>query len=220
MPKAQLGTSVAMPVGFIWPHYQSLENKIFKKVMTRKYLMQGDVDGACFLYSVANSVIALGWRRKINSQQWVDAWANALEFVPFSSDFLNGNLGTQNYDNNSDLYGFAVRQALSEYMVVDDEYKYKYDVTTHPKINSIKGVKNLILEDSVVVLNISGDHWVCVVDVDENLSSLLSVCSELGGRVNNYQEKDCRFNRKYNREIVLNKKYRIHMSSVIQIKRV
>jgi hypothetical protein len=175
--------------------------------LNRIYLMQGDLDGACFLYSIANSVVALTSRKPT-----VNQWGKALQYIPFSHDFLSGKVGTKNYDDRSELYGFAVAQALSEYSP-----KNEYDVTTHPNMKSIEEVHKLISSNSVVILNISGEHWICVVDVDKQISTLLSVCSDLGDRVNSYEEVGCEFGRKYNRKYVIGNDSSIYQSSVIQI---
>ncbi len=175
--------------------------------MNRKYLMQGDLDGACFLYSIANSVVVLTSRKPTVSQ-----WSKALQYIPFSSDFLNGKVGTKNYDDRSELYRFAASQALSEYSPTNE-----FIVTDHPRAKSISDIKGLISINSVVVLNLNEEHWVCVVDVDETSSSLLSVCSDLGDRINHYEESGCKFQRKYNRVYSLSNGNYIHQSSVVQI---
>ena len=177
--------------------------------MKRKYLMQGDLDGACFLYSIANSVVAL-----TSKQPNVNQWANALPYIPFAHDFISGNVGTKNYDDHSEIYKFAVQQAISEFSP-----KKRYDIAVHPNTSCINQIASLISASSVVVLNLSGDHWICVVDVNEEKNALLSACSDLGDRVNCYTEIGCRFGRVYNYEYVLSKDgYKIHKTSVIQIK--
>ncbi|CCK74958.1 hypothetical protein OLEAN_C07820 [Oleispira antarctica RB-8] len=175
--------------------------------MKRKYLIQGDLDGACFLYSIANSVVALSGRKPT-----VNQWSKALQYIPFSADFIDGNVGTVNYDDNISLYEFAIKQAISEYSPSSD-----YEIKTYPEITSVIDVDNLVSDNSVVVLNISGDHWVCVVSVDLENNRLLTACSDITDVIYDYVEKPCDFNRLYNREYNLNEEDRIHEPSVIQI---
>jgi hypothetical protein len=169
--------------------------------------MQGDLDGACFLYSIANCVVALTQRKPS-----VNQWSNALEYIPFAHDFIDGKVGIKNYDERSELYRFSVEQALSEYSP-----KRNFLVRVHPELERIGDVAPLVKSNSVVILNINAEHWICVVDVDVPRATLLSVCSDLGDRVNRYKEVECQFGRAYNREYVLDQVTHIHKSSVIQV---
>ena len=175
--------------------------------MKKKYLTQGDLDGACFLYSIANSVVALSGRKPTVKQ-----WSKALKYIPFSTDFIDGDVGTVNYDENVSLYKFAIEQSITEYSPSND-----YEVKIYPQVSSIKEVDGLISDSSVVILNISGDHWVCVVSVDIENNRLLTACSDVMDRMYNYFEKPCDYNRFYNREYSLSEEDKIHVPSVIQI---
>jgi hypothetical protein len=172
--------------------------------------MQGDLDGACFLYSIANSVVALTGQKPSTKE-----WSNALKFIPFSHDFIDGEVGTVNYDEQSEIYKFAVKQALSEYSP-----NKKFNVEIFPELTKTQEVEKLISKNAVVILNISSDHWICVVDTEVAEKTLLAVCSDLGERVNSYQEVKCRFGRTYNEKYVVtgtSRKPCIHKPSVIQI---
>lgn len=177
--------------------------------MDRKFLIQGDLDGACFLYSIANSAVLLSSRKPTTKQ-----WGNALQYIPFSADFLNGELGTKNYDDQHEIYSFAIKQALSEFSPSKN-----YKIKSYPQFEKIEDIKNLISSSSVVILNINGDHWVSVSDLSISKKSLFTVCSDLGDRVNNYQENLCdNYGRYYNKVYTLNSDFNIHKTSVVQIK--
>lgn len=62
--------------------------------MTRKIFAQGDLDGACFLYSIANSYVALTSKKLTCTQ-----WKHSLRALPFKlDDYLTGK-GTEALDD-------------------------------------------------------------------------------------------------------------------------
>jgi len=61
----------------------------------RKILAQGDRDGACFLYAIANSIQAL--RDKPVSQ---DKWLKCVLQLPFKLDDFLAGCGTKKLDDN------------------------------------------------------------------------------------------------------------------------
>lgn len=175
--------------------------------MKRRYLIQGDLDGACFLYSIANTVVVLSGRKPTIGQ-----WAKSLQYIPFSADFLNGNVGTKNYDEKIELYEFSIKQALSEFSP-----NKKYEVTSFPNIKSITEVNKLIDKSSVVILNINSEHWVCVVSTLSSQNKLLTVCSDVTNRIYDYTESRAEDGRFFNREYIINHDNAIHRPSVFRI---
>lgn len=179
--------------------------------MSRIYLTQGDLDGACFLYSIANSVAALSAKKPTVKQ-----WSKALEYIPSASDFLDGSIGTKNYDDRHEIYKFAIEQALSEYSP-----SHNYNVLSHPDIDNISQISKLIGHDSVAILNINGEHWICVVDIEKSKNKLFAACSDVTDtQIFYYKELKCdRFDRFFNKEYQLNAKCSIYKPSVIQIQK-
>lgn len=175
--------------------------------MKRRYLIQGDLDGACFLYSIANAVVALSGRKPTITQ-----WSNSLQYIPFAADFLKGNTGTKNYDEKPELYEFAIKQALSE---LSPNRKYK--ITSFLNIDSIADIDKLINQNSVIILNINSEHWICIVSVLPSQNKLLAACSDVTNRIYDYSEEKTEEERYFNREYIIDHENRIHKPSVIQI---
>lgn len=179
--------------------------------MKRRILLQGDMDGACFLYSIANAFTLL-----TNKKVTITKWSKQFEYIPFSEDFLSGNIGTKNYDDNMSLYEFAIKQSIS---LAYSSKKYLNEITikSHPQIRKLNEIKPLISNKSVVILNISGEHWICAVGIDEKRNSIQAACSEIPENICSYKEfkneNDKYFNRIYN----INDNVYIHKNSVIEL---
>ena len=79
--------------------------------MTRQIHTQGDFDGACFLYAIANAYTAL-----TKSRPKYKDWDSGIGKIPHPVDFLRGCSGgtTQNYAKESALLGKAVDAMLTE----------------------------------------------------------------------------------------------------------
>lgn len=169
---------------------------------------QGNFDGSCFLYSIINSYSAL-----MNKSPTQDMWDEAIKWIPFSGDFVT-TLGTQRYDDDLNLYNFTIQRILREFKL-----GYKIELSTYSSISGIEHLKSLISDTSVVLLNISGDHWVSVVDYNAN-QLMVSCSSERNSSEGQYQEYTSeKFNRKYNLKKNIGKLKWIYHPSIIQLKR-
>lgn len=179
--------------------------------MKRKILLQGDMDGACFLYSIANAFTLL-----TNQKITITQWSKQFEYIPFSGDFLSGNIGTKNYDDNMSLYEFAIKQAISLAYSSRKVVK-KITIKLHPKIEKLNEIKQLISNNSVVILNICGEHWICAVGVDEQSNSIQAACSEIPENICSYTELKNENNKYFNRVYNINDNVYIHKNSVIEL---
>lgn len=155
--------------------------------MKQRIYHQGHFDGACFLYSITNAYSAL-MQREIKPEMWEEA----LKWIPFREDYLS-DTGTQRSDDDTNLYKFTINRLLREYP------KGKViSLKEYPEVSGINQLQKLINKNSVVILNVSGEHWVSVVDYDEH--HLQIACSyQLTGSKKPYNESiSTNFNRKYN----------------------
>lgn len=159
--------------------------------MKRKILAQGDRDGACFLYSIANSHMALT-KKQVTQKKWEES----IAAIPFRvDDFLSGN-GTLRLDDNVVYLEELCRDFLEK--IQPDQFKI-----TSKNANSDNSLRGLITHQQVAIVAINeGLHWVSVVDADETYFHI--ACSaaalELGGE---YTElKSDKFQRAYNLKLL------------------
>jgi len=130
----------------------------------RRIYAQGDLDGACFLYSIVNAFVALARR-----EPDFGAVCRALGQVDFPADFLNGEVGTTGrYDGEYARLADNMRRILAA-------------LGAEPfVVQRLEGPLSLpmlaakIAAQSVVVVRYTGDsqhaqgvdHWVCAVGAD------------------------------------------------------
>lgn len=140
---------------------------------------QGVFDGACFLYSIVNGYSAL-MRKPIDQTMWDEA----MKWIPFCSDYIS-ETGTQRSDDDCNLYKFTIHRFLREFKQAS-----KIVVKEHPSITTIEQIQELVTKDSVLIVNIGGDHWIVIVDYDDR--HLQAVCSaQLVKQQKMYREFDC-----------------------------
>lgn len=158
----------------------------------QKIYHQGCFDGACFLYSIVNAYSAL-MKKPIDQSMW----EKALKWIPFRDDYIS-DIGTQRSDDDLNLYKFTISRLLREF-----HKGTNISITEYPTISGIKQIQRRISKNSVLILNISGEHWVTAVDYDER--HLQIVCSfQLVKKENQYQEF---FSKSHNRKYNLQKRY-------------
>jgi hypothetical protein len=168
---------------------------------------QGFFEGSCFLYSIVNTYSAL-----TDESPTQEMWDEAMKWIPFSGDFVT-NTGTQRYDDDMDLYRFTIHRLLQEF-----ESGETIELSMHKSISGVDQLKALISESSVVLLNISGDHWVSVVDFSEN-QFFISCSSTRNESGSDYKEEvSDQYNRKYNLKKRIGKLNWIYHPSIIQLK--
>jgi hypothetical protein len=126
---------------------------------------QGDLDGACFLYSAANAYTALTGRSPDLAR-----WARAVQGVPHPADFLDPTCGTTlNYEQDPSLLG----DALETICAAVGKEGPRIDFTWHPEAAGLEDVTELVDSRSVALFRYHGntryarnmDHWVCGVAV-------------------------------------------------------
>jgi hypothetical protein len=153
----------------------------------RFILAQGSMDGACFLYSVANAISALSGGKSITSQHWSDM----LQSLKRVDDFMDQQVGTENCDPRPQHQMGMVRRmvkALTPNQSVAVSLVPADDLTG-------KRLAALLSPESVLVGG-TQDHWVCAVDVDQEGRNLLVADSSQLHDVEHYTERtDGRFGR-------------------------
>ena len=133
--------------------------------MNRNILSQGDLDGACFLYSIANAYIALS-HEKPNNSKWNDflkRWDHATEFIPFLRDFFSSTKtysGSGRYNKYEKLFESTIEVLLRE---LTRDKPLRFAVMSHPDITEKNEISDLIDENSVVFTCSDEEHWVCCV---------------------------------------------------------
>lgn len=156
----------------------------------RKILAQGDRDGACFLYSIANAVGALACKSVDR-----DEWLEGIRALPFDMrDYLAGS-GTENLDTNQHyLEGFC-----QNFLVA---LGVKTKITWHEGIKSTVELKNILSPYNVFIMAVyKNDHWVVIVDTDEKDSVFIACSAEaLDGTYPYNEEISSRYHRAYNKK--------------------
>lgn len=140
-----------------------------------KIYSQGDLNGACFLFSIANAYKSLA-----NKDITKSAWSKAVNGVFFLEDFMDGKLGTERYNANPLLFETVVNHMLGEF-----SDKVQFEVK-HLKSSNLASTKKYITESSVVIFcfrveNEKGNeilnHWTCGVDLSDVPSEIQLACS-------------------------------------------
>ena len=133
--------------------------------MTRRIFAQGDFDGACYLYSIANSYVALT-SRQLTAKQW----KKSICASPFKlDDFLTSD-GTKSLDDNLDYLEGLCRDFLNGIR------KTQFQVT-RKKVSETSLRASLTDKQVAIVAIDGGDHWVSVVDADAE--QLYIACSAM-----------------------------------------
>lgn len=129
--------------------------------MNRRLKSQGDLDGACFLYSIANAVISL------NDTVTAENWSSAISSLPKSRSFLRQDVGTLAFhDNGEELERVAKRflKSLSS---------NKFKVALHQ--GNRRSIERLIDENAVVIVS-NPEHWFVVTEVHHD--TVFAACSD------------------------------------------
>jgi hypothetical protein len=136
------------------------------------------MDGACFLYSVANAAKALTRNKNVSPQRWTDM----LQTIKRAGDFMDQQIGTENCDSRPQHQNTMVSRMMAA-LAPTDGITVSLVADEH-----LTGRRLAALIDPETVLVVGTlDHWVCAVDVDEEGRNLLvadsSQLHEVGGYV-------------------------------------
>jgi len=157
----------------------------------RKIISQGELDGACFIYALANSFLSLTGKKPTQSK-----WDKAIDALQFKEDFLKGNVGTERcFKEEVDM------RLISENFLkgLSKQTKHEFSVAYHDQITRSDEMTPLIDKDSVILFCIDEEHWVVGSSYCEDLKTLNIACSFQYIENSCYFEKiDSTFDRPYN----------------------
>lgn len=138
---------------------------------------QGDYDGACFLYSLANAYFALTGQRPS-----CGAWDNGIRAIKHGHDFLGGCIGTtEHFSAHPQTVPAAVAIMLTSFNDAGAVVQWKH----LPAVHELSQLSALVGLGSVVIFRYQGetalvdpvDHWVCGVAVTTRPFRLHLACS-------------------------------------------
>ena len=155
--------------------------------MNRKILAQGDLDGACYLYSIANSYAALTCKQLTGTQ-----WKRSLRASPFKlDDYLCGQ-GTEALDDTQDYLEGLCRNFLGRIPNTQFEVTRREDVS--PRL-----LRAALTEKQVAIVAINdGDHWVSIVDADKKQFYVACSAVALASKTPYIEERSPNFQRAFN----------------------
>lgn len=184
-----------------------------KDNQTKRFIRsQGDLDGACLLYSLVNAVSA------INGEQIAAVkWSNLLKEIYDGRDFLDTRIGSGRMDlvlyTNTALFKYYLEalapnakfnveilsneRGINRILEKNKECKKEYEVKSN-----LKNIKNLIDADSVLIVA-NKEHWFCIVDFDDSYAKI--ACSSTFNEFLEYSEQ-----KSYKLKRIFNNKQAIH----------
>lgn len=169
--------------------------------MNRKIKSQGDFDGACFLYSIANAVISL------NGTVTPENWSSAIHSLPKPQSFLRQDIGTLAFDDDGEKLEIIAQKFLNN--LSGDKFKVKFHRANR------KSIQPLIDDGSVVIIS-DPEHWFVVTEVDGD-TAFISCSDALNSLGNRYLEKlSTKFGHISNKKIKLSK-LRVYRKMVFRV---
>lgn len=133
-------------------HSKGVQGKLF---VSRKLKSQGDLDGACFLYSIANAVISLD--DAVDAENWSHA-ISSLRLRECRSFFCQ-DVGTLDFDDNIR----ELEEKIAKPFLKSLSGK-KFAITVTP--GERQDLKDLIDENAVAIVG-NREHWFVVTEVHE-----------------------------------------------------
>lgn len=162
--------------------------------MKRHILSQGDLDGACFLYSVVNAYTTLTTREPGNEgwdKRFFDRWDRSTGFIPYLSDFFqcgreNEHSGTGRYNDDQRLFAYTTERILDQMGTEVEKDRFAVDVRSDA--NDPASLRDLVHESSVAIVCPNYEHWVVAVHFDPNPCTVSVACSWKYHSFDPYQE--------------------------------
>ena len=157
----------------------------------RKILTQGELDGACYLYSLSNAYVCLTGKRPTQNN-----WDKTIDILPFQKDFLKSSVGTENcYKNNIDMKELTA----NFFKNLSCRSNLSFDVVAHENIDDKESLGMLINDHTVSVFCMFQEHWVVGSSYDKKKDILRIACSyQLLENAPYIERLDELYNRPYN----------------------
>lgn len=157
-----------------------------------KILGQGRLDGACFLYAIANAQKCLSGRQ--NTAVPAKRWGEMISLLN-AADFLDRGIGTMRTDDNAELQEQLALQCISKL-----DPKVTFAVKTIKELGATSRFDQHVTNQSVILLP-TQEHWYCLVDSQDKVA-YLACSSEWQVPGKKYQEAvSPRLKRIYNKAI-------------------
>lgn len=143
----------------------------------RHIFSQGDYDGACFLYAVANAYAAVTGQRPP-----CDAWDQGIRALKHAHDFLGGCIGTtEHFSATPHDIPTAVSIMLKAFNNLGPRVQWAH----LPALDTLEQLASYVDERAVVIFHYQGktaqidaiDHWVCAVASTMKPLALHLACS-------------------------------------------
>lgn len=148
---------------------------------------QGDLDSACFLYSLVNAAQCLSGKELGNKE-----WQCLISCVYDCKDYLTGSTGTKRIDHLPEL----ISTLTVEYLKVLDP-KRDYRVKILEKISKDDDLNTLLTKHSLLLID-NGEHWFCLLEVDDEYAYIACSAVWQDNRNSYREEKTPRLKRIYN----------------------
>ncbi|MBJ6749886.1 hypothetical protein [Geomonas anaerohicana] len=117
---------------------------------------QGDLDSACFLYSIVNAAQCLS-KQLVDERDWQRLISNAYD----CKCFLTSCTGTKKIDHLPELLVSLTAEYLD---AVKPEMEFNVEMLEGMSKNS--DLKSMLNKNSLLMVD-NGSHWFCLVDSDE-----------------------------------------------------
>lgn len=127
---------------------------------------QGDLDGACFLYTLVNAVNCL---RGLEIQS-PDSWQRLIGDVYDPRDFLRNGIGTARIDEFPEI----ITRLIGDYVTLLDP-SCDYSVKCVKIQDKTRMRRRRLVSQNAVLLVDDGEHWYVLVDVDQG--QVFAACS-------------------------------------------
>ncbi|KAF0163570.1 MAG: hypothetical protein FD157_2900 [Rhodocyclaceae bacterium] len=175
-----------------------------------RILGQGHLDGACFLYAIANAMLCL--TNRTNERVPQKRWSKMISFLN-AGDFLDGCIGTAKTDDNPDL-----QELLAYECICRLDPKSKYVVETKNHLTWRSNFDQLATQDTVLLLP-TREHWYCLVDTQDKLAYLACSAAWQESRSKYREDTSPRLSRVCNKTIAF-KELTIYQKRAILISRI
>lgn len=120
---------------------------------------QGDLDGACLLYSLANAAQSLTGR-----QVQVAEWSAMIQSLPSTRDFLDNTAGSCASDDSKVAQAKLARNALG---ILSPTQPLTVETKEKLRDGSLALAKP---EEGNVLVCANQQHWFCIVDSDDQFA--------------------------------------------------
>lgn len=166
-----------------------------------KILGQGRLDGACFLYAIANAQRCLTGSQHVEvSKERQVRWGEMISLLN-ANDYLDSTIGTTKSDDNAKL-----QEELAYLYISTLDPESNYQVKTIHNLSDRSRFGNHVTQESVLLLP-TQEHWYCLVDSQKQSAYL--ACSAAWqqpkgkGSEGNEERISPRLNRVYNKTMAI-----------------